>query len=125
MKLTMENLPALQVIRGYREGEIRIGETLVTSTCLVAASALHVDLRPRTPADLEFDDLQPLFALAPEVAIVGWAGGQYLMPPRQRRWFLERRIGIEVMELGAACRTYNVLLQEGRPVVGLLFPLRA
>ena len=124
MKLTMENLPAMQVIRGYREGEIRIGETLVTSTCLVAAATLQVDLRPRTPAELELVDLEPLFALAPEVAIIGWAGGQFLMPPRQRRWFLERRIGIEVMELGAACRTYNVLVQDGRPVAGLLFPRR-
>jgi uncharacterized protein len=124
MKMTLENLSSLQVVRGYRDGEILIGETRVTSTCLVAAQTLQVDLRPRTPADLGLVDLEPLFALTPEVAIVGWAGGQFLMPPRQRRWFLERRIGIEVMELGAACRTYNVLVQDGRPVAGLLFPHR-
>jgi len=124
MKLTMENPPAIHVVRGYREGEIRIGETLVTRTCLVAAQTLLADLRPRSPAELELPDLDPVFALRPEVAIIGWAGGQFLMPPRQRRWFLERRIGIEVMELGAACRTYNVLVQDGRPVVALLFPRR-
>ncbi len=124
MKLTLENPSPTNLVRGYGPGEIRIGETLVTSSCLLAAQALIADLRPRTPAELELGDLEPLFALAPEVAIVGWAGGQFLMPPRQRRWFLERRIGIEVMELGAACRTYNVLVQDGRPVVALLFPRR-
>jgi uncharacterized protein len=124
MKLTMENPPATQLVRGYRDGEVRIGARSVTSTCLLAAQTLLVDLRPQTPADLELADLESLFALQPEVAIVGWAGGQFLMPPRQRRWFLERKIGVEVMALGAACRTYNVLVQDGRPVVALLFPRR-
>ncbi len=124
MKLTLENPSPTNVVRGYGDGEIRIGETRVTSSCLVAARTLIADLRPRNPAGLELDDLETLFALQPEVAIVGWAGGQFLMPPRQRRWFLERGIGIEVMELGAACRTYNVLVQDGRPVVALLFPFR-
>ena len=122
MKLTMENPPATNVVRGYRVGEILIGERRLTRTCLVAAQTLLDDLRPQVPADLELADLDPLFTLRPEVAIVGWAGGQFLMPPRQRHWFLERRIGIEVMELGAACRTYNVLVQDARPVVALLFP---
>jgi uncharacterized protein len=124
MKLTMENPQAARLVRAYGEGEIRIGERRVTASCLVAANVLQEDLRPRTPADLELADLEPVFALAPEVVLVGWAGGQFLMPPRQRRWFLERRIGIEVMELGAACRTYNLLVQDGRPVVALLFPRR-
>jgi uncharacterized protein len=121
MKLTRENPPVTQVVRGYGEGEIRIGDSRVTSNCLVAANTLLLDLRPNTPADLQLADLDPVFALAPEVVLVGWAGGQFLMPPRQRRWFLERQVGIEVMELGAACRTYNLLVQDGRPVVALLF----
>ena len=125
MKLTLENPPATNVVRGYREGEIRIGENLLTASCVVAARTLHTAFRPHSPADLALADLEPVLALAPEIVIVGWAGGQYFMPPWQRRWFLERRIGIEVMELGAACRTYNVLVQDGRKVVALLFPVGA
>jgi len=56
------------------------------------------------------------------VVVIGWAGGQTFLPAAQRRWFLERGIGIEVMELGAACRTYNVLVGDGRRVVAILFP---
>ena len=73
MRLTLENPSPTNVVRGYRDGEIRIGETLVTSSCLVAAQTLILDLRPRNPAELEREDLEPLFALKPEVAIVGWA----------------------------------------------------
>lgn len=122
MKLTQDNALAPQLVRGYRDGEILIGEVRVTTACLLAARALRTDLRPQSPAELELEDLEAVFALEPEIAIVGWAGGQFLMPPRQRRWFLERRIGVEVMQLGAACRTYNLLAQDGRPVVALLFP---
>ncbi len=122
MKLTLENPQAVNVVRGYGHGSIWIGETQVTTTCMVAAQTLVVDLRPPSPAELLLADLEPVFALQPDLAIVGWAGGQFLMPPSQRRWFLERRIGIEVMELGAACRTYNLLVQDGRPVAALLFP---
>lgn len=125
MKLTLENPPAIHIVRGYRDGEIRIGERVLTGSCIVAARTLHADFRPRSPPDLTLEDLEPVYALKPAVAIVGWAGGQYLMPARQRRWFLERRIGIEVMELGAACRTYNVLVQDGREAVALLFPFGA
>ena len=35
--------------------------------------------------------------------------------------FVHRRIGLEVMNLGAACRTFNVLVQEERPVAAALF----
>jgi len=122
MKLTMENPPATHVVRTYSAGEIRIGESVLTGACIVSARTLLTDLRPRTPAALELADLDAVYALSPELVVVGWAGGQYLMPPRQRSWFLSRRIGIEVMELGAACRTYNVLVQDDRQVVALLFP---
>jgi uncharacterized protein len=38
-----------------------------------------------------------------------------------RAEFARRRVGLEVMQLGAACRTFNVLLQEERQVVAALF----
>jgi uncharacterized protein len=63
-----------------------------------------------------------VFAAQPELVIVGWGGGQTFLPAAQRQWFLTRRIGLEVMALGPACRTFNLLAQDGRRVVALLFP---
>jgi uncharacterized protein len=121
----MENPSTTNLVRGYGEGEVRVGEMRFTRACIVAPQRIFSEFRPRLPADLQFEDLGPVFELSPEIVILGWAGGQPFLPARQRAWFLERRIAIEPMELGAACRTYNVLVQDGRDAIAMLFPTSA
>jgi uncharacterized protein len=83
---------------------------------------VHGTLQAQEPTALTEAELASVFEAQPEVVIVGWARGQFFLPAAQRRWFLERRIGLELMELGAACRTFNVLVADDRRVIGLLFP---
>ena len=123
MRLTVTPSDTRLLIRGYAAGKLRIGDREITSSVVLSATQLHTDLVPQQPAELAEADLVPVFADQPEVVVIGWAGGQTFLPAAQRRWFLERGIGIEVMELGAACRTYNVLVGDGRRVVAILFPL--
>lgn len=60
-------------------------------------------------------------ALSPELVIFGSGDRIRFPPPAWLRPLIERRIGIETMDTAAACRTYNVLVSEGRrAVVGLL-----
>ena len=76
-------------------------------------------------AALSVEHLEPLLALAPEVVILG-SGPRLRFPsPAVLRVLFERRIGVETMDTGAACRTYNVLASEGRPVVAALMLGRA
>ena len=124
MNLTMEAASGAHLVRRYGDGEILVGDTRLVAACIVSPRRLIANVRPQRPADLLREDLDAVFELAPEVVIVGWAGGQPYLPLRQRAWFLERRIGLEAMELGAACRTYNVLAQDERNAVALLFPAR-
>jgi uncharacterized protein len=65
---------------------------------------------------------EALAALSPELVIFG-SGARIRFPhPRLLKPLMSRRIGIETMDSPAACRTYNVLLAEGRAVVvALLF----
>jgi len=59
-------------------------------------------------------------ALGPEVVIFG-SGSRIRFPrPALMQALMSRRIGIETMDTAAACRTYNVLLAEGRSVVAAL-----
>jgi uncharacterized protein len=59
-------------------------------------------------------------ALAPELVIFG-SGPRIRFPhPALLRPLIARRIGVETMDTAAACRTYNVLLAEGRAVVAAL-----
>jgi uncharacterized protein len=110
------------LIRSYADGVIRIGEQRHDTAISLDATGRIATLRPQRPVDLQEDDLDAVFAAQPELVIVGWGGGQTFLPAAQRQWFLTRRIGLEVMALGPACRTFNLLAQDGRRVVALLFP---
>ena len=58
-----------------------------------------------------------LAALGPEIVIFGSGARIRFVKPALLRPLIERRIGVETMDTAAACRTYNVLLAEGRTVV--------
>jgi uncharacterized protein len=65
-------------------------------------------------------DFDTLLADNPEVVIFG-SGSRLRFPkPALLRGLIERRIGVESMDTAAACRTYNVLVSEGRTVVAAL-----
>jgi uncharacterized protein len=76
------------------------------------------------PVD-RFEALAPvhfadLLALAPELVIFGSGARIRFVSPALLKPLIERRIGVETMDTAAACRTYNVLLAEGRSVVAAL-----
>ena len=71
-------------------------------------------------ASLGPDHFARLAALAPELVVFG-SGPRLRFPaPALLRPLIDARIGIETMDTAAACRTYNVLLAEGRSVVAAL-----
>jgi uncharacterized protein len=121
MKLTDERTAGAHVVRSYAPGEIRVGEHVLTGSCLISATQLITDWRPQSVETLELTDVEPLLALKPEIVVLG-AGTRQRFPSAQ--WMaalLSRGIGCEVMDTGAACRTYNVLVSESRNVVAALF----
>ena len=56
----------------------------------------------------------------PYFVLLGTGAAQVFPELDVRRAFIEAKVGLEPMDTGAACRTYNVLLAEGRPVVAAL-----
>lgn len=120
MKLTDERTAGANIVRSYGPGEIRIGETVLTHSCLVSAAQLVADWRPQSIEELTLADLDAVLAMEPEIVVLG-AGARQRFPAAE--WtaaLLSRGIGCEVMETGAACRTYNVLVSEDRKVVAAL-----
>jgi uncharacterized protein len=122
MKLTVAPIGSQPLLRRYGPNELQVGEQCFGGPLMLGATGLDHSLQAREPICLTEAELRPVFDQTPEVVIIGWIGGQCFLSATQRSWFLARRIGVEVMELGAACRTYNVLVQDGRKVVALLFP---
>lgn len=121
MKFTLEPPSQANLIRGYSETELRIGEQCITRSCIVTAERLITDWEPATFADLTSAHLETIFALSPEVVLIGTGPTQRFASAEVRAAFAQRRIGLEVMQLGAACRTFDVLVQEERRVAAALF----
>jgi len=121
MKFTLEPGTAGNLIRGYSDTELRIGAQRIERSCIVSAERLVTDWEPAAFADLTAAHLEAIFALEPELVLLGTGPSQRFATGEVRAAFAARRIGVEVMQLGAACRTFNVLVQEGRRVVAALF----
>jgi uncharacterized protein len=119
MKFTQQLPAGINLIRRYDADSITVGERELRSSCIVGAATL-LDWSPRNVDELSVDHLQPLFDLAPEVVVLSTGPRQRFPRAALRAQFATRKIGIEVMEIGAACRTYNVLVGEERKVLAAI-----
>lgn len=120
MKLSDDRITGANFVRSYAAGEVRVGDTVLRRSCLISAAEIVADWRPQSIAELQMSDLDAVLALNPEIVILG-AGARQRFPKAE--WtaaLLSRGIGCEVMDTGAACRTYNVLVSEDRKVVAAL-----
>lgn len=113
MKLTLENR-SRNWVRGYEAGEIRVADQQIRHHCLVSPDTV---VAWDVAGEITRDAIEPILAMNPEVVILGLADINHLPAASIYAGFLERGVGFEVMELGAACRTFNVLAGEGRHVV--------
>lgn len=105
----------VQTITGYGPGWVGVGQEKITHSVVLGSRG------QREPWAADFDSLGPehfalLAAWGVEVVIFG-SGKRIRFPkPAWLASLAERRIGIETMDTAAACRTYNILAQEGRDV---------
>ena len=121
MKFTLEGNPSRNVIRSYSAEAIVIGEHRITTSCLVTADALIANWPAATIEELQQNHLEAIFELRPELVLFGTGPQQKFVPAAIRAAFGKKGIGTESMDLGAACRTFNILVNEERRVAGLLF----
>jgi len=112
-----------QLIQTYGPGHFRISDVDHQGAVLVLphhttawAVAAATDIAP--------DNLAAVIAASPpvEVLVVGCGAKAAFIPPSRRNALKAHGLVLEVMDTGAACRTYNVLLAEGRRVAAALIP---
>jgi uncharacterized protein len=120
MRFTQDSGSAANLIRAYGNGELRINDEVYRSAILVSASAVQVAADIRDMEDLARLDPSRILALDPELVLLGTGQRQIFPAASFRAQFLSAGIGLEVIDTGAACRTFNVLVAEQRRVVALL-----
>ena len=120
MKFTQHDAASTNVIRRYGADFIAIGDEEIRASCIVGAARVIREWPPRNVSELAPDHLAVLFELEPEVVVLSTGARQTFPRAALRAEFATRRIGLEVMEIGAACRTYNVLVGEERKVLAAM-----
>ncbi len=120
LKLHLDNISGVNLFTGYGEGYVMVNRQRHERNLVVLRDRLVTDWRPAGFDELESVDFALLAGLAPEIVLLGT--GQRLRFPRPEltRALLEARIGLEVMDIRAACRTYNILAAEERKVAAAL-----
>ena len=120
MKLHADTPTTQNTVTAYGRGFIEINRVRHTTSLLLTAD----QVQPWPIASFEMldaSDFERLRDLRSEVVLLGTGTRQRFPHPRLTRPLAEARIGLEVMDTQAACRTYNILVAESRKVAAALF----
>lgn len=119
MKIHLDTGAGKHLIRAYEVGHVQIDQTRYNHSVLVLPDSVQ-PWAPDSFAELTAVHLEKLASLKPEIVLLG-TGSRLRFPATS--WLarlMSMHIGIECMDTGAACRTYNLLMSEGRLVVAAL-----
>jgi uncharacterized protein len=122
MELTFEQPGEHLFVRSVSAAGVQIADRTLTGALILSATELVADWAVAGMDELDERRLEPVFALRPEVVLLGTGARQVFPSPELLMCFHRRGIGIEVMATAAACRTFNVLVSERRKVVAALLP---
>jgi uncharacterized protein len=116
MKLEPDNFD-VQTIQGYGPGWVGVQGEKITHSVIIGSKGQRVDWACSRFEDLTAAHFEQLADFDAELIIFG-SGSRIRFP--QAAWLqplMAKRMGLETMDTGAACRTYNILAGEGRRVV--------
>jgi uncharacterized protein len=120
MKLHLEGPTTQNRFSGYGPGYVVVNGTRHERSVVVLPERLIADWAPASVDALEAAHLAPLVALDVEVLLLGTGATSRFPSPEVLGPLVAARIGVEVMDVHAAARTYNILLAEGRRVAAAL-----
>jgi uncharacterized protein len=106
----------VQSISGYGPGWVGVDGEKITRSVIISSSGKRIDWPLERFEDLGAAHFAQLAQVEAEVVIFG-SGSRIRFP--KAAWLaplIAQRVGIETMDTAAACRTYNILAQEGRSV---------
>ncbi len=121
MKLQLDRNAGLNTFTAYGPGYVSVNGIRHTCNLAVLPDRLIPDWTHATFETLSVGDIELLASLDAEIILLGTGDRLRFPSPELLRPLVRLQKGPEVMDLPAACRTYNVLMGEGRKVaVGLL-----
>ena len=116
MKLHASTTKQYQTVTGYDRSGVEINAQRHARSLLVMPETAPRDWPVAAFDQLSEANFAQILADAPDVVILGTGARQHFVHPRLTAALTMRRIGVECMDNQAACRTYNILMGEGRKV---------
>ncbi len=120
MALHLQTDSNQKTFTGHGEGYIAVNGRRYEQPVVVSASEVRTDWDATDFASLTPAHFEYFIELKPEVLLLGTGARQQFAHPSLYRRLVEAGIGIEFMDTPAACRTYNILVAEGRKAVAAL-----
>ena len=116
MKLHSTPTQQYQTITGYETDSVEINAIVFKHSLIVLPETKPVAWPVQQFEQLTTAHMNQIEATAPDVVILGTGNRQKFIHPKLTANLAARRIGVECMDNQAACRTYNILMAEGRKV---------
>lgn len=120
MKLHLADTRNGYTLTGYGAGYLAVNGTRYEHAIIVTPDAEPQPWPVTSATTITAETAGLLLAGTPEIIIIGTGPTQVFPRPEQLRVLIEARVGLEIMNTPAACRTYNVLMGEGRRVLAAM-----
>lgn len=120
MKLNLSQADGNNLITACGSGYVEINQTRYSSHLIVSAQAIHTDWCQGGFDSLSASEIDTILSLKPEIVLLGTGEKQHFLHPKHYQALTQQNISLDCMTTAAACRTYNILVSEGRSVVAAL-----
>jgi uncharacterized protein len=120
MKLHQDIPSGFNRFTGYGEGYVMVNGERFASSLIVMPESPVMAWGVDDFSQLEPDHFSMLLDSSPEIVLLGTGQRQRFPHPKLYRSLIDAGIGVEVMDKDAACRTYNILMGEGRLVAAAI-----
>jgi len=117
VKLQSDPHSGANTITGYGDGYIEINKIPYSHAVLLSSDGDILEWAVQSFDELSSADFIKMASLKPELIIIGTGKRQRFPRPELLKTIIEAKIGFEIMDSQAACRTYNILVGEGRQVL--------
>jgi uncharacterized protein len=119
MKLHLTDSGGQNLFTGYGPGYVMINSTRQDKNVIVTADKV-MEWNIAGFERLQSEDFEPLLGLQLEIVIFGTGESMSFPAPRVSSALAAAGVGFEVMDTRAACRTYNILVTEGRKIAAAI-----
>jgi uncharacterized protein len=120
VKLHLSKSSEKNVFTGYGSGYVIVNQTRYENSLVIMPDRIIENWQAQTFQQLTAEHFELLFPFQPEIVLLGTGTTLCFPCPSITKELTALKIGVEVMDTNAACRTYNILMTEGRNVAAAL-----